>query len=71
MKIMEIFEIYISDNVMQRKRNRKNSGKSSSHSEKNTSKNLEKEFQNLNGFGTDISTKAAADKFKRPKRLKM
>jgi hypothetical protein len=33
-------------------------------------KDLEKGFQNLNGFGADISTKTAADKFKRLKRLK-
>jgi hypothetical protein len=55
---------------MQRKRGRENPGKSSSHSEKSASKGLEKGFQNLDGFGADISTKAAVNKFKRLKRLK-
>jgi hypothetical protein len=54
------FEACISDNVMQRKRGRENPGKSSNDSEKSASKGLE-----------DISTKAAADKFKRLKRLKV
>lgn len=38
---------------------------------KGASKGLEKGFQSLDGFGADIPTKAAADKFKRPKRLKV
>jgi hypothetical protein len=50
MEIVEAFEIYISDNAMQRKRKRENSGKSLNDSEKNISKDLK-----------DISTKAAAD----------
>jgi hypothetical protein len=70
-KIIEIFKIYISDNAIQRKKNRENPGKLSNHSEKNTSKDLEKGFQNLNKFDADISTKVAAKKFKKSKRLKI
>src|SRR6266536_3027618 len=68
MEIVEAFEACVSDNGMQRKRGRENPGKSSSRSEKSASKGLEKGFQGLDGFGADISTKAATDKFKRPKR---
>jgi hypothetical protein len=71
MEIVEAFEACISDNVMQRKRYQENPGKSSADSEKNASKSLEKVFQGLDGFSADISTKAAVDKFKWPKRLKV
>jgi hypothetical protein len=50
MEIVEVFEVCISDNAMQRKRGRENLGKSSNDSEKSASKGLEY-----------ISTKAAAD----------
>jgi hypothetical protein len=71
MEIVKIFEICISDNVMQRKRNRENPGKLSNYFEKSVSKDLEKGFQDLDGFDADISTKVAAEKFKRSKRLKV
>jgi hypothetical protein len=67
---VKIFEIYISDNVMQRKRSRENFGKLLNYSEKNASKDLEKGFQNLDEFNADISTKTAVNKFKKLKRLK-
>jgi hypothetical protein len=44
MEIVKIFKIYISNNVMQRKRDRKNLEKSSNHFEKNISKDLKKGF---------------------------
>jgi hypothetical protein len=71
MEIVEAFQGSISDNVLQRKSDQENSRKSSSDSERSTWKDLGKGLQELDGSDARTSTKAAADQFKRPKRVKV